>query len=147
MSKLFQPEWVTVADAAGHFSRNAGRTISEKEVLEKALAEADRGSGRLTLSVKFKTPAEGLRGKRVPLGQAQLVPYPPLLAEKQRLEIRIEERVTGPRNAADELGRDLSDTFWILLILVTKCLKSDDKSTCALLSNFGVCPAQSEYEK
>jgi hypothetical protein len=60
------------------------------------------------------------------------------------MEIRIEERVTGPRNAADELGRDLSEIFWILLILVAKCLNSDDKSTCALLSSFGVCPAQSE---
>ncbi len=60
------------------------------------------------------------------------------------MEIRIEERVTGPRNAADELRRDFSEDFWIFLILVTKCLNSDDKSTCALLSIFGVCPAQSE---
>ncbi len=63
------------------------------------------------------------------------------------MEIRIGERLIGARNAADELGRDLSEIFWILLIFVTKCLNSDDKSTCVLLSNFGVCPAQSEYEK
>ena len=63
------------------------------------------------------------------------------------MEIRIGERVTGARNAADELRRVFSETFWILLILVTKCLNSDDKSSCAFLSNFGVCAAQFEYEK
>ena len=73
MSKLPRfRDWVPLDEAAQYLK------LSELALLDRAL---DR---RLTLSVNFKTPAEGLRGKCVPLGQAQLVPYPPRLAKRAK---------------------------------------------------------------
>ena len=79
-------DWVPVGEAAQHLSSRSEK-VSEVDVLRRAL------DGHLTLSVNFKTPTEGLRGKRVLLGEAQLVPHPPWL-EKHAESVQ-EKRVEG----------------------------------------------------
>ena len=63
-------DWLTVPDAARHFSILFGDDVSEADVLRFAL------DGHLTLSVHFVNHATAQCGKIIPLADAEIVEVP-----------------------------------------------------------------------